>query len=211
MPTTIRLQRTGRKAQASFRIVVSDSAESRDGPAIETIGTYNPRTQPSLIRLDAAAALGWLHRGAMPSDTVISIFRKTGVWQKFQAGEAADTLEEPVIELGPPADARHTSKRAAMAAEAQKELAKRRVEEKAAAEVAAKKAAEAARKKKAEEKAAAEAAEEAAAEKTEVEASAEAGSDDAPAAEATADAPATETEAAPADEPSAGEASEPKE
>jgi small subunit ribosomal protein S16 len=211
MPTTIRLQRTGRKAQASFRIVVSDSAESRDGPAIETIGTYNPRTQPSLIRLDAAAALGWLHRGAMPSDTVISIFRKTGVWQKFQAGEAADTLEEPVIELGPPADARHTSKRAAMAAEAQKELAKRRVEEKAAAEVAAKKAAEAARKKKAEEKAAAEAAEKAAAEKTEVEASAEAGSDDAPAAEATADAPAAETEAAPADEPSAGEASEPKE
>jgi small subunit ribosomal protein S16 len=211
MPTTIRLQRTGRKAQASFRIVVSDSAESRDGPAIETIGTYNPRTQPSLIRLDAAAALGWLHRGAMPSDTVISIFRKTGVWQKFQAGEAADTLEESVIELGPPADARHTSKRAAMAAEAQKELAKRRVEEKAAAEVAAKKAAEAARKKKAEEKAAAEAAEKAAAEKTEVEASAEAGSDDAPAAEATADAPAAETEAAPADEPSAGEASEPKE
>jgi len=193
MPTTIRLQRTGRKAQASFRIVVSDSAESRDGPAIETIGTYNPRTQPSLIRLDAAAALGWLHKGAMPSDTVISIFRKTGVWQKFQAGDAADTFEEPIIELGPPADARHTSKRAAMAAEAQKELAKRRAEQKAAAEAAAKKAAEEARKKKAEEKAAAEAAAAAAAEaETEVEAVAE----EAQAPVAEAEAPTAESEEA---------------
>jgi small subunit ribosomal protein S16 len=196
MPTTIRLQRTGRKAQASFRIVVSDSAESRDGPAIETIGTYNPRTQPSLIRLDAAAALGWLHKGAMPSDTVISIFRKTGVWQKFQAGDAADTFEEPIIELGPPADARHTSKRAAMAAEAQKELAKRRAEEKAAAEVAAKKAAEEARKKKAEEKAAAEAAAaaaEAEAEAPAAESEALAAESEAPAAES--EAPAAEAEA----------------
>lgn len=203
MPTTIRLQRTGRKAQASFRIVVSDSAESRDGPAIETIGIYNPRTQPSLIRLDAAAALGWLHKGAAPSDTVISIFRKTGVWQKFQAGEAADTFEEPIIELGPPADARHTSKRAAMAAEAQKELAKRRAEEKAAAEVAAKKAAEEARKKKAEEKAAAEAAAAAAVEAEASEAAeesgaAEAAGSEAPAAESEeADASGSEDEAEP--------------
>lgn len=208
MPTTIRLQRTGRKAQASFRIVVSDSAESRDGPAIETIGTYNPRTQPSLIRLDAAAALGWLHKGATPSDTVISIFRKTGVWQKFQAGEAADTLEEPIIELGPPADARHTSKRAAMAAEAQKELAKRRAEEKAAAEVAAKKAAEEARKKKAEEKAAAEAAEKAAAEEaSEVEAEAEAPTD----AESETDAESAAPVAEATEEPEAAGESEPAE
>lgn len=157
MPTTIRLQRTGRKAQASFRIVVSDSAESRDGPAIETIGTYNPRTRPSLIRLDAAAALNWLHEGALPSDTVVSIFRKTGVWEKFKSGATADSLEESVIELGPPEGQRSTSRRAELAAEAQKEAAKRRVEEKAAAEAAAKKAAQeaAAAKKKAEEEAAA--------------------------------------------------------
>lgn len=173
MPTTIRLQRTGRKAQASFRIVVSDSAESRDGPAIETIGTYNPRTRPSLIRLDAAAALNWLHEGALPSDTVVSIFRKTGVWEKFKSGATADTLEESVIELGPPEGQRSTSRRAELAAEAQKEAAKRRVEEKAAAEAAAKKAAQeaAAARKKAEEEAAAAAEAEAAAE-VEVEAEA---------------------------------------
>ena len=174
MPTTIRLQRTGRKAQASFRIVVSDSAESRDGPAIETIGTYNPRTRPSLIRLDAAAALNWLHEGALPSDTVVSIFRKTGVWEKFKSGATAETLEESVIELGPPEGERGTSRRAELAAEAQKEAAKRRVEEKAAAEAAAKKAAQeaAAAKKKAEEEAAAAAAEAEAQAEAEVEAEA---------------------------------------
>jgi len=187
MPTTIRLQRTGRKAQASFRIVVSDSAESRDGPAIETIGTYNPRTRPSLIRLDAAAALNWLHEGALPSDTVVSIFRKTGVWEKFKSGATADTLEESVVELGPPEGQRGTSRRAELAAEAQKEAAKRRVEEKAAAEAAAKKAAqEAAAAKKAEE-AAAKAAAEADAE-TAVEAEAEVEAEVAVDAEAEAEA-----------------------
>jgi small subunit ribosomal protein S16 len=154
MPTMIRLQRTGRKAQASFRIVVSDSAESRDGPAIETIGTYNPRTRPSLIRLDAAAALNWLYEGAQPTDTVVSIFRKTGVWEKYKAGTTADALEETVVELGPPEGERGTSIRAAIAAEAQKEAAKRRVEEKAVAEASAKKAAADESKKKAEEEAA---------------------------------------------------------
>ena len=178
MPTTIRLQRTGRKAQASFRIVVSDSAEQRDGPAIETIGTYNPRTRPSLIRLDAAAALNWLHEGAQPSDTVVSIFRKTGVWEKYKAGTTADALEETVIELGPPEGQRGTSRRAAIAAEAQKEATKRRVEEKAAAEASAKKAAADAKKKAAEE-----------AEQAAAEAEAE------PEVEAAAEEPAAETEA----------------
>jgi small subunit ribosomal protein S16 len=186
MPTTIRLQRTGRKAQASFRIVVSDSAESRDGPEIETIGTYNPRTRPSLIRLDAAAALNWLHEGALPSDTVDSIFRKTGVGETFKSGATAETLEESVIELGPPEGERGTSRRAELAAEAQKEAAKRRVEEKAAAEAAAKKVAQeaAAAKKKAEEEAAAAAAEPEAVAEAEAEAEVEAEAAEEPVAEA---------------------------
>ena len=199
MPTMIRLQRTGRKAQASFRIVVSDSAESRDGPAIETIGTYNPRTRPSLIRLDAAAALNWLHEGAQPSDTVVSILRKTGVWEKYKAGTTADALEETVVELGPPEGERGTSRRAAIAAEAQKEAAKRRVEEKAAAEASAKKAAADERKKKVEEEAAQAAAEaEAAAEEVVAEAEVE--------VEAAAEEVVAEAEAEP--EPAEEEASE---
>lgn len=141
MATTIRLQRTGRKKQASFRIVVTDVNEQRDGPAIETLGIYNPRTQPSVVRLDAAASLNWLYEGAQPTNTVISLFRKTGVWQKFQAGVTAADLEETVITLGPPPGERKTSKRAMVAAEAQKRRAVEIAAEKQAAEEAAKKAA----------------------------------------------------------------------
>lgn len=144
MPATIRLQRVGRKAQGSFRIVVSDQAESRDGPAIETIGTYNPRTQPSAVRLDAAAALSWLHDGAQPTNTVISIFRKTGVWQKFQAGELPESLEETIVTLGPEGGVGKTSLRAETAARAWAEReADRKVRQEAAAAAAAKAAVEA--------------------------------------------------------------------
>ena len=139
MPATIRLQRVGRKAQGSFRIVVSDQAESRDGPAIETIGTYNPRTHPSAVRLDAAAALSWLHDGAQPTNTVISIFRKTGVWQKVQAGELPDSLEETIVTLGPEGGMGKTSSRAETAARAWAESeADRKVRQEAAAAAAAK-------------------------------------------------------------------------
>ncbi len=141
MATTIRLQRTGRKRQASFRIVVTDVNEQRDGPAIETLGTYNPRTQPSIVRLDAAASLNWLYEGAQPTDTVVSIFRKTGVWQKYQAGETADSLEETVVTLGPPPGEQKTSMRAAVAAEAQKLRAVEVAAAKQVADEAAKKAA----------------------------------------------------------------------
>jgi small subunit ribosomal protein S16 len=143
MSTTIRLQRTGRKKQASFRIVVSDRDESRDGPAIETLGTYNPRTQPSLIRLNTASALNWLHEGAQPTDTVVSIFRKTGVWKKFQQGVTGDAVaeEDVVVELGPALGDRKTSRRAQAAEEGEKLAAARRVEEKASSEAEAKKAA----------------------------------------------------------------------
>ncbi len=152
MATSIRLQRTGRKRQVSFRIVVTDVNEQRDGPAIETLGIYNPRTQPSIVRLDAAASLNWLYEGAQPTDTVISIFRKTGVWQKFQAGETADSLEETVITLGPPAGEQKTSTRAAVAAVAQK---LRAVEVAAARQVAEQAAKEAEKKAEKEAKAAA--------------------------------------------------------
>ena len=147
MATHIRLQRTGRKRQASFRIVVTDVNEPRDGPAIETLGTYNPRTQPSIVRLDAAASLNWLYEGAQPTDTVISIFRKTGVWQKFQAGETAESLEEAVITLGPPPGEQKTSRRAAVAAEAQKLRAVEVAAARQLAEEAAKDAAKDAAKK----------------------------------------------------------------
>lgn len=186
MPTRIRLQRTGRKKQASFRIVVTDKAEANSGPALETLGTYNPRTQPSLIKLNTASALNWLHEGARPTDTVVSIFKKTGVWERYRAGATADGIaeEEAVVKLG--SDPK-TSGRARAAAEGEKQAAQRRAEEKAMAEAAARKAAEekAAAEKAAAAAAAAEAEAEAEAEAAEAEAAEDEAEAGAEAAEAT--------------------------
>jgi ribosomal protein S16 len=111
MATSIRLKRFGAKKEASFRIVVTDSREGTAGSPIERLGTYNPRTSPSMIRLNAVRTMHWLNEGAQPSDTVRSILRKTGVWKQFSDGAAIETLEEDVIFLGPPVGQRSTSKR----------------------------------------------------------------------------------------------------
>jgi small subunit ribosomal protein S16 len=88
MPTRIRLRRTGRKGQASFRIVVADQEAARDGRIVETLGHYNPRANPAVIEVDVAKARAWLERGARPTDTVRSLLRKAGVFQRGAAGDA---------------------------------------------------------------------------------------------------------------------------
>ncbi len=111
MPATIRLQRVGRKKQGSFRIVVTEKTESRSAPALEILGTYNPRTEPSSIRFDAARALHWLRAGALPSDSVESIFRKTGVMKQFRSGVEPESLTETLITVGSPFGGGKTSQR----------------------------------------------------------------------------------------------------
>lgn len=111
MPTTIRLKRVGRKKQSAFRIVVTDSARAVSAPSIERLGVYNPRTQPSVVKLDAARTLHWLREGAEPTDTVRSILRQTGVWEQFHAGTAPEELEEAVVLRGPAPGQQKTSPR----------------------------------------------------------------------------------------------------
>jgi small subunit ribosomal protein S16 len=89
MSVKIRLRRMGAKGQPSYRVVVTDSRNPRDGRFIETIGFYNPRREPVEIRFDEAKALAWLERGAVPSDTARSLLRKGGVWARFTRGGAA--------------------------------------------------------------------------------------------------------------------------
>ena len=72
----IRLRRTGKKKQASYRVVVADKESPRDGRFIETIGHYNPRTDPPTIEIKADRALYWLSQGAQPSETVLSFLRR---------------------------------------------------------------------------------------------------------------------------------------
>ncbi len=75
----IRLRRMGAKKNPYYRIVVADSRDPRDGRFIEEIGAYNPLTEPSELRVDAARALAWIKNGAQPTDTVKTLFKKAGV------------------------------------------------------------------------------------------------------------------------------------
>src|SRR2546430_9756998 len=79
MATRIRLRRVGRKGQSYFRIVIADQRAPRDGRFVTTIGHYNPRTNPAVLQVDAAQARAWLDKGALPTDTVRSLFKKAGV------------------------------------------------------------------------------------------------------------------------------------
>ncbi len=81
MATRIRLRRVGRKKQPVYRLVVTDKQKSRDGRFVETLGHYNPRTEPATLKVDADKARQWLAQGATPSDTVRSLLKKAGVFE----------------------------------------------------------------------------------------------------------------------------------
>lgn len=79
MAVRIRLTRVGAKKQPSYRVVVADARSARDSRAIETLGHYNPRTEPVEFNVDADKAKAWLDKGAQPSDTVVRLFKQAGI------------------------------------------------------------------------------------------------------------------------------------
>jgi small subunit ribosomal protein S16 len=79
MAVRIRLTRVGATKQPTYRVVVADSRSARDSRAIETIGHYNPRTEPIELKVDADKAKAWLAKGAQPSDTVARLFKQAGI------------------------------------------------------------------------------------------------------------------------------------
>jgi small subunit ribosomal protein S16 len=78
----IRLKRFGKIRSPHYRIVVADSRTKRDGRAIEEIGKYHPKNDPSVIEVDSERAQYWLSVGAQPTDAVIALLKRTGDWQK---------------------------------------------------------------------------------------------------------------------------------
>ena len=95
----IRLRRVGKKKQPQYRIVVADSRAPRDGAFIETIGTYNPLTDPATITLDEERARAWLSKGAMPSDRAVKILAGKGlVPAPVFAPKAKKVVEAPAEE-----------------------------------------------------------------------------------------------------------------
>lgn len=79
MAVRIRLTRVGATKQPTYRVVVADARSARDSRAIETIGHYNPRTEPIELNVDADRAKEWLAKGAQPSDTVVRLFKQAGI------------------------------------------------------------------------------------------------------------------------------------
>ena len=83
MAVKIRLKRLGKIRSPHYRIVVADSRTKRDGRAIEEIGKYHPKNDPSVIEVNSERAQYWLSVGAQPSEAVVALFKRTGDWQQF--------------------------------------------------------------------------------------------------------------------------------
>jgi small subunit ribosomal protein S16 len=79
MAVRIRLTRVGATKQPTYRLVVADARSARDSRAIETIGHYNPRSEPIELDVDETKAKAWLAKGAQPSDTVVRLFKRAGI------------------------------------------------------------------------------------------------------------------------------------
>ena len=86
MAAKIKLKRLGKIRNPQYRIVVADARNKRDGRAIEELGLYHPKEEPSFIKVDSERVQYWLSVGAQPTDAVRAILRVTGDWQKFKGG-----------------------------------------------------------------------------------------------------------------------------
>ena len=92
----IKLLRLGKIRAPYYRIVVADARTRRSGRAIETIGKYHPKGEPSLIQVDSERAQYWLGVGAQPTEPVENILKITGDWQKFKGLPGTEgTLRTP--------------------------------------------------------------------------------------------------------------------
>ena len=79
MAVKMRLRRMGKKKAPTYRVVIADSRSPRDGRFIEEIGSYNPGTEPATVQIDAEKAKTWISNGAVPTETVRSLLKKSGI------------------------------------------------------------------------------------------------------------------------------------
>ena len=90
MSVKIKLKRLGKIRNPQYRIVVADARTARDGRAIEEIGRYHPKEEPSLIVVESDRVQYWLGVGAQPTDAVAALLKITGDWQKFKGEPGAE-------------------------------------------------------------------------------------------------------------------------
>lgn len=94
MAVKLRLMRMGKKKQPTYRVVAADGRSPRNGRFIEIIGTYEPRQDPSVIKIDNDKAVKWLSQGAQPTERVQKLLKISGAWETH-TGEAP----RPVVTL----------------------------------------------------------------------------------------------------------------
>lgn len=97
MAVKIRLKRLGKIRSPHYRIVVMDARTKRDGRAIEEIGKYHPKNDPSFIEVNSERAQYWLSVGAQPTEAVVAILKRSGDWQKF-TGDTSTSGIDPQAE-----------------------------------------------------------------------------------------------------------------
>jgi small subunit ribosomal protein S16 len=101
----VRLTRVGSKKNPIWRVVVADGRSPRDGRTIETIGHYNPQTQPSRIEIDRERLQHWIDRGAQPSNTVKKLIRAENTGHEMPKAEALAPVAAKKAEPEPEAPA----------------------------------------------------------------------------------------------------------
>ncbi|MDO3646029.1 30S ribosomal protein S16 [Nocardia mangyaensis] len=90
MAVRIKLTRLGKIRTPQYRVVIADARTRRDGRAIEAIGKYHPKEEPSLIEIDSERVQYWLGVGAQPTESVQRLLEITGDWQKFKGLPGAE-------------------------------------------------------------------------------------------------------------------------
>ena len=85
MAVKLRLMRMGKTKQPTYRVVAADSRSPRDGRFIEILGTYEPRAEPSRVNIDNDKAVGWLRKGAQPTEQVEKLLKISGAWEQFKS------------------------------------------------------------------------------------------------------------------------------
>ncbi len=126
MAVKLRLMRMGKKKQPTYRVVAADSRSPRDGRFIEIVGVYDPRPDPSAIRIDNDKAVDWLRKGAQPTESVRKLLEISGAWETFSGEAASRPAPEPAAAPAAKATAKKAtaSKAGASKASASKALAK---------------------------------------------------------------------------------------
>lgn len=84
MAVRIRLRRMGAKKRPFYRFVAADSRSPRDGRFLENLGWYNPILRPAQVHLKEEKIYEWLKQGALPTETVASLFKQVGLWKKWE-------------------------------------------------------------------------------------------------------------------------------